>query len=101
MPQDKPTKIYIDNSSIIVLVRNPIFHDKSKNINIIFHYPWDCITNKKVEVKYVKTQDQVIDIFTKPFKYDVFAKMRDILVVIKKSCLKRDIESKLDFCRSV
>jgi hypothetical protein len=30
----------------------------------------------------VKTQDQVADIFTKPLKYDVFAKMRDMLRVI-------------------
>jgi hypothetical protein len=89
MPQDKPTKIYIDNSSIIVLVRNPIFHDKSKNINIIFHCPRDCITNKKVEVKYVKTQDQVVDIFIMLFKYNIFAKIRDILIVIKKIKFKR------------
>jgi hypothetical protein len=34
-------------------------------------------------VKYVKTQDQVTDIFTKPLKHDVFAKMRDMLGVIR------------------
>jgi hypothetical protein len=101
MPQDKPTKIYVDNSSIIFLVKNPIFHDRSKNIDIIFHYPRDYITNKKVEVKYVKTQDQVIDIFIMSFKYNVFAKIRDILIVIKKSSLKRNIKSKPDFSRSV
>jgi hypothetical protein len=54
MLQDKPTQIYMDNSSIIVLVKNPIFHDRSKNIDIIFHYLQNCIINKKVEVKYVK-----------------------------------------------
>jgi len=101
MPQDKPTKIYVDNSSIIVVVKNPTFHDRSKNIDIIFHYSRNCITNKKVEVKYVKTQDQVIDIFIMPFKYNIFAKIRDILIVIKKSSLKGDIKSKLDFNRSV
>jgi hypothetical protein len=77
-------KIYVENSSTIVLAKNPLFHDISKHINIIFHYLRDCITNKEVEVKYVKTQDQVTNIFTKPLKNDIFIKMRDMLEVMKK-----------------
>jgi len=38
-----------------------------------------------------------VNIFTKPLKYDIFVKMRDLLGVIKKSSLKRDVESKPDF----
>jgi hypothetical protein len=68
MPQEKPTEIYMDNSSVIALAKNPIFHNRSKHINTRFHYLWDCITNKEVKVKDVKTQDQVADIFTKPLK---------------------------------
>ena len=64
MLQEKPAKIYVDNSSVITLVKNPMFHNKSKYIDTRFHYLWDFIINKEVEVKYVKTQDQVIDIFT-------------------------------------
>jgi hypothetical protein len=48
-------------------------------------------------LKSVKTQGQVIDIITKPLKYDIFIKMRNILRVIKKSSLKGDVKSKLDF----
>jgi hypothetical protein len=73
----------VDNSSVITLAKNPIFHDKSKHIDTRFYYLWDSITNKEVEVKYVKTQDHVADIFTKPLKNDVFAKLRDMLGVIR------------------
>jgi hypothetical protein len=45
----------------------------------------------------MKIQDQVAHIFTKLLKHDIFVKMRDMLGVIKKSSLKRDVESKLDF----
>jgi len=83
MPQEKPTKIYVDTSSAIALAKNPVFDDKSKHIDTRFHYLKDCIANKKVEVKYVKTQDQVADIFTKPLKYDVFVKMRDMVRAMK------------------
>ena len=67
----------MDNSSAIALAKNPVFYDKSKHIHTRFHYLRDCIANKKIEVKYVKTQDQITYIFIKPLKYDVFAKMRD------------------------
>jgi hypothetical protein len=71
----------MDNSSVIALAKNLVFHERSKHIDIRFHYLRDCIANKKVEVKYVKTQDQVADIFIKPLKYDVFIKIRDVLGV--------------------
>jgi hypothetical protein len=66
--------IYINNSSFIALTKNHVFYDRSKHIDTRFHYLWDCIINKKVEVKYVKTYDQVTDIFTKPLKQDVLAR---------------------------
>jgi hypothetical protein len=69
----------VDNSLVIALAKNPVFHDRSKHIDIQFHYLRDYITNKEVEVKDVKIQDQVTYIFTKPLKHDVFANLRDIL----------------------
>jgi len=81
--QEKPTKIYVDNSSAIALAKNPVFYDKSKHIDTRFHYLRDCIANKEIEVKYVKTQDQITYIFIKPLKYDVFAKMRDMMRAMK------------------
>ena len=89
----------MDNSSVIALTNNLIFHDRSKHIHTRFYYLWDCIANKKVEVKYVKIQEQVANIFTKPLKYSVFfiIKMRDVLEVINKSSLRKDVESKPDF----
>ena len=55
MSQEKPTKIYVDNSSASVLAEIHFFHDRSKHINTRFYYLRDCIVNKEVEVKYVKT----------------------------------------------
>jgi hypothetical protein len=52
----------MDNSSSITIANNLVFYDISKHIDIIFHYPLDCITNKEVKVKYVKIQDQVASI---------------------------------------
>ena len=49
MTQKKLTKIYMNNLSIIALVKNPVFHDRSKYIDIRFHYLWDCIAKRKLK----------------------------------------------------
>jgi hypothetical protein len=72
MPQLKLAEIYMDNSSVIALAKNLVFHNRNKHIDTRFHYLRDCIANKKIKVKYVKTQDQVVNTFTKPRKHDVF-----------------------------
>ncbi|KAK2978513.1 hypothetical protein RJ640_023759 [Escallonia rubra] len=59
LPQEESTKIFVDNKSAIALAKNPVFHDRSKHINARYHYITKCITEKAVELKYVKSQDQV------------------------------------------
>jgi hypothetical protein len=54
-PQEKLIEIYVDNFPTIALPKNHMFHDRSKHIDTRFYYLRDCITKKKVEVKYVKT----------------------------------------------
>ena len=83
----------MDNSSVIALTKNPVF----KHFDTIFHYPRDFITDKEVEVKYIKIQYQVTNTFTKPLKYDVLTKIRDLLGVLKKSSLRGMLKIKLDF----
>lgn len=67
-PQEDPTTICVDNKS--TLAKNPVFHDRSKHIDTRYHYIRECITRKDVQVEYVKSKDQVADIFTKPLKQE-------------------------------
>ena len=76
-----PMEIFVDNKSAIALAKNPVFHGRSKHIDTRFHYIRDCITKKEVELKYIKSQDQAADIFTKPLKLETFIKMRSLLGV--------------------
>ncbi|KAL0448574.1 UNVERIFIED_CONTAM: Retrovirus-related Pol polyprotein from transposon RE1 [Sesamum latifolium] len=63
--QDGATKIMKDNKSAIALAKNRMFHERSKHIDAKFHFIRDCIATKEIEVEYIKTLDQVADIFTK------------------------------------
>ncbi|KAJ4716489.1 Retrovirus-related Pol polyprotein from transposon TNT 1-94 [Melia azedarach] len=53
--QEKPTKIYVDNKSAIALAKNPMFHDRSKHIDMRYHYIRECITRNDVHMEYVKS----------------------------------------------
>jgi len=92
LPQEDPTKIFVDNKSAIVLAKNPIFHDRNKHIDTRYHYIRECVSKKDVQLEYGKTHDQVANIFTKPLKREDFIKMKSLLGVAK-SCLRGGVES--------
>ncbi|KAE8673808.1 hypothetical protein F3Y22_tig00111772pilonHSYRG00252 [Hibiscus syriacus] len=81
--QEEPTKVCVDNKSAIALAKNPVFHDRSKHIDIRYHYIRECVARNDVEVEYVKSQDQVADIFTKPLKSEDFIRLRNLLGVTR------------------
>ena len=64
---DKPlVTIFVDNQSAISLAKNPVFHQRTKHIDIKFHYIRNDIKNKNVSLEYVPSESNCADIFTKP-----------------------------------
>ncbi|KHN04922.1 Retrovirus-related Pol polyprotein from transposon TNT 1-94, partial [Glycine soja] len=61
-----------DNNSIIQLSKNSVFHDRSKHIDIRFHFLRDLIRDKIVELSYCNSQEQIADIMIKPLKLEQF-----------------------------
>ena len=60
-----------------------LVHDRSKHIDTRYHFIRECIVKKEVQLKFVKTHDQVADIFTKPLKNEIFSKLRALLGVTR------------------
>ena len=58
--------IYCDNQSCIKLSSNPMFHNRSKHIEISFHYIRDMVNRGVIQLEYICTNDQTADILTKP-----------------------------------
>ena len=68
------TCIHCDNQSCMILSKNPVFHDKSKHIEITYHYIRDMVQRGVVKLMYVAMEEQIADILMKPlarlkFKY--------------------------------
>ncbi|KAI3735545.1 hypothetical protein L6452_15047 [Arctium lappa] len=61
------TPIFIDNSSAIRIVNNPVKHSKTKHIEIRYHFIRDCNGKKLIQVVKFHTDNQFADLFTKAF----------------------------------
>ncbi|GJZ10797.1 putative ribonuclease H-like domain-containing protein [Tanacetum coccineum] len=61
------TKIYIDNESTICIVKNPVFHSKTKHIEIRHHFIRDSYEKKLIQVIKIHTNHNVADLLTKAF----------------------------------
>nr|GEV06128.1 hypothetical protein [Tanacetum cinerariifolium] len=66
------TKIYIDNESTICIVKNPVFHSKTKHTKIRHHFIRDAYEKKLIYVLKVHTDDNVADRLTKAFDVSRF-----------------------------
>ena len=62
-----PTRpmLWCDNISVISLAANPVFHARTKHVEVDYHFIREKVLQKAMEIRYVNTIDQVADIFTK------------------------------------
>ena len=85
--QSTPTIIFCDNKSAIALCKNPVFHGRSKHIDIRVHKIRELVNEKEVVIEYCPTEEQVADIFTKPLKTKLFSKLKKMLGIINSASL--------------
>ena len=79
--------VHCDNQSCIRLSENPVFHDRSKHIEIRYHFIRDYVQRGAVELQYISTDEQVADILTKSLGRGKHIHFRDKLGVVKNSFL--------------
>ena len=57
--------IWCDNIGAIALASNPVFHARTKHVEIDYHFIREKVCNNDVKVQHVSTVDQIADVFTK------------------------------------
>jgi hypothetical protein len=83
----EPIVIHCDNQSCIKLSENPVFHDRSKHIEIRYHYVRDMVQKNILSIQVVPTTEQTVDILTKSLSLTKFVYFRDKLGVVENSSL--------------
>nr|GEW78809.1 ribonuclease H-like domain-containing protein [Tanacetum cinerariifolium] len=61
------TKIHVDNESAICVIKNPVYHSKTKHIKIRHHFIRDSYEKKLIEMVKIYTNNNVADLLTKAF----------------------------------
>jgi hypothetical protein len=83
----QPIVIHCDNQSCIKLSDNPVFHDRSKHIEMRYHYVRDMVQKNILSIQCVPTMKQTADILTKPLSLTKFVYFRDKLGVAENASL--------------
>jgi hypothetical protein len=78
-----------DNQGMIALTKNPHLHERSKHIDICYHFIRDLVEKELVDVEYVPTMEMVADGMTKPLERITFEWLKRQLGVVDSGRLKR------------
>jgi hypothetical protein len=79
--------IHCDNQRCVKLSDNPVFHNKSKQIEIEYHYIKDMVQRKAVHVQYLSTHEHVAYVFTKLLARMKFEYFRERLGMVENASL--------------
>ena len=62
---DDATIVHADNLSAIALSKNPLYHSRSKHIDVQYHYVRECVENGLISLVHIGTGEMVADMLTK------------------------------------
>ncbi|XP_019156546.1 PREDICTED: uncharacterized protein LOC109153176 [Ipomoea nil] len=78
---ESPPKLWCDNLGATYLCANPVFHARTKHVEIDYHFVRDEVSKKEIQVHFISTKDQLADIFTKALPSTRFLFLRGKLNV--------------------
>jgi hypothetical protein len=76
---DEPTTLYCDNQAVVYIASNHVFHERTKHIKVNYHYVRENVHNG-IKTPYIRSEDQLTDIFTKTVIKGAFETMTNKLI---------------------
>jgi histone deacetylase 1/2 len=71
--------LWCDNLGATYLSVNPIFHARTKHIEVDYHFVRERVAYKALDIRFISTHDQLADVLTKPLATPLFIKFRNNL----------------------
>ena len=85
IPQKQPPVLWCDNIGATYLSSNPVFHARTKHIEVDYHFVRERVAQKLLLIKFISSKDQLADIFTKPLPLPQFEGCRRNLNLVNSS----------------
>ena len=79
LKQEGPTIIQVDTKSTIELAKHLVNHERSKHIDVRFHFIREHVKEVSVELRHVASRNQTADIFTKPLSKEIFDRGKKLI----------------------
>jgi len=83
VPTPPTARLWCDNLGATYLTANPVFHARTKHIEIDFHFVRERVAQKLLQVRFISTHDQVADGFTKALTREKLHNFRRNLNLVK------------------
>ncbi|GJS99877.1 ribonuclease H-like domain, reverse transcriptase, RNA-dependent DNA polymerase [Tanacetum coccineum] len=77
--KEEKITIMVDNKSAIALMKNPVFHGRSKHIDTKYHFIRECVKREDIQVEFISEEYQKADILTKALPKIKFLIMRQLI----------------------
>ena len=78
-----PPTLMVDNQPAIALAKNLVLHDRSKHIDVKFHFLRDCVDRGQIVIEFVETGRQLVDVLTKPLDRLRFTELKKMIGMVK------------------
>jgi hypothetical protein len=81
VPSSTVTTLWCDNLGATFLSANPVFHARTKHVEVDYHFVRDRVTKQEIQVRFISSKDQLADVLIKPLPPVSFAYFRSKLRV--------------------